>query len=271
MPSSGFIHWSACADKVAFPADYNRSVDQEGGETIGFPDTQAPSYATYGRNGDSMAIAAECMSGGPSPDDAHWDDGPTPEQVERICQDMANAVANEGVINDPDHLMTHAEAAFKDGYGVGSGDPQTRWDFLAFTAESIRAWTGTMQDLATHTGNAFRARIEAIVYGRAATAPLAFGCAPSAPHILWQHQDGETFGRTDNYGLDYEAVRKLTGKPVDHVIIQCPVGSTLITAHYPQHPVQIVCKNSGQHIFTAFAYAVDHTLLRTEPLTAMIK
>ena len=27
-----------------------------------------------------------------------------------------------------DTVMTHCEAAFKDGYGPGSGDPQTKWD-----------------------------------------------------------------------------------------------------------------------------------------------
>lgn len=31
---------------------------------------------------------------------------------------------------DKEHIMTHAEAADIDGYGYGSGDPETRWDLL---------------------------------------------------------------------------------------------------------------------------------------------
>ena len=35
-----------------------------------------------------------------------------------------------GLPINSDTVMTHGEAAYRDGYGPGSGDPETRWDLF---------------------------------------------------------------------------------------------------------------------------------------------
>lgn len=54
---------------------------------------------------------------------------PTPEQIESMAQVVA-VLAEEFQLplDCDDYVMTHCEAAIEDGYGPGSGDPETRWD-----------------------------------------------------------------------------------------------------------------------------------------------
>jgi N-acetyl-anhydromuramyl-L-alanine amidase AmpD len=51
----------------------------------------------------------------------------TREQLEAICSLAAQIAKHYGIA--PMNILTHSEAAAQDGYGPGSGDPQTRWDF----------------------------------------------------------------------------------------------------------------------------------------------
>jgi hypothetical protein len=45
-----------------------------------------------------------------------------------MAKAMATLAQGLGVLITPECFMTHAEAATLDGYGPGSGDPETRWD-----------------------------------------------------------------------------------------------------------------------------------------------
>lgn len=54
----------------------------------------------------------------------HW----TGAQVEALAMFCARAVEELGLsVSD---IYTHAEMAAFDGYGIGSGDPDMRWDLL---------------------------------------------------------------------------------------------------------------------------------------------
>lgn len=53
---------------------------------------------------------------------------PTEAQVEALAMFCARAVEELGLsVSD---IYTHAEMAAFDGYGIGSGDPDMRWDLL---------------------------------------------------------------------------------------------------------------------------------------------
>ena len=49
-------------------------------------------------------------------------------QLVAIAKVVAVLCAGLGLKLDGEAVMTHAEAALVDGYGVGSGDSETRWD-----------------------------------------------------------------------------------------------------------------------------------------------
>ena len=82
----------------------------------GNPRTIKAVYAEeYDGEGDAAIIKL-----GPEP--------PTPDQINVMAKLTALLCKELGLPIDRDAVMTHCEAAFRDGYGPGSGDPQLRWD-----------------------------------------------------------------------------------------------------------------------------------------------
>lgn len=88
---------------------------------------------TWHRNSRSIGVAlaccrdACCYYDAPSGVDLGREP-PTEAQVEALAMFCAEAVEKLGL--SVANIYTHAEMADFDGYGIGSGDPDMRWDLL---------------------------------------------------------------------------------------------------------------------------------------------
>ena len=64
-----------------------------------------------------------------------WPEPPTAVQIEVLAKIVAILCDELRLDIDDYHVMTHCEAAFKDGYGPGDGDPDMRWDLWFLPAD----------------------------------------------------------------------------------------------------------------------------------------
>lgn len=55
---------------------------------------------------------------------------PTKIQAETMAEEVARIAKHYSIPIDAEHVMTHAEVACQDGYGVDDRDPDMRWDLL---------------------------------------------------------------------------------------------------------------------------------------------
>jgi N-acetyl-anhydromuramyl-L-alanine amidase AmpD len=119
------LHWTAARYGQSFP-DYHFLIDADG--TV-YQNENAPpgvwTEHTWHRNTGNIGIAAEAMLNA-TPDN-YGSYSYTREQLEAICALAAKIAKKYGIA--PINILTHAEAAAQDGYGPGSGDPETRWDW----------------------------------------------------------------------------------------------------------------------------------------------
>jgi hypothetical protein len=98
---------------------------------------QAPEepYAphTRGRNSFALGISIMAMTGA-----TPGDFGPhplTPQLIDALCIVGARLAERYGVSIDPDHVMSHAEAALRDGY-FGTA-PEQRWDIARLSPDPL--------------------------------------------------------------------------------------------------------------------------------------
>ena len=130
-----YLHWTGGHYGHVY-GEYHLSIDRDG--TMYVPEDGAGDKAltilrehTWHRNTGSMSIAicgafgAEARS---STDINFGPEPPTPNQVERMARVVGILCPVLRIMPVPQVVMTHCEAAMKDGYGPGSGDPQTKWD-----------------------------------------------------------------------------------------------------------------------------------------------
>lgn len=126
-----YLHWTAghygqCYD------DYHICIDGDGSIYIMCDSFEEHLSHTWKRNSFSVGVSLCCCA------DAEARNGynawlgyepPTTKQIEVMAQVVA-VLADEFSLplDCNDYVMTHCEAAFIDGYGPGSGDPETRWD-----------------------------------------------------------------------------------------------------------------------------------------------
>jgi len=118
-------HWSAGHYDQPFE-DYD--INNLGDGTIEMPNLILADVEAHcwHRNSDSIGAAiCACYKGnssdlGPEP--------PTEIQIERQAQIIAAICSGMQWPIDKEHAPTHEEMATIDGYGPGSGDPETRWD-----------------------------------------------------------------------------------------------------------------------------------------------
>ncbi len=126
-----YLHWTAGRYHQFFD-DYHLNIDEDGKvyQTCDYL-TERKSH-TYKRNSGAIGITLCCCL------DAHWsgtspDFGSVPPTSAQLCS-LAWVVAiiclAIGLEINSSTVMTHGEAAFRDGYGPGSGDPDTRWDLF---------------------------------------------------------------------------------------------------------------------------------------------
>lgn len=88
---------------------------------------------TWHRNTNAIGIAICCAyrANPISKTEVDWNGyPPLPIQINQMAEVVAILACVLDIPIDKEHIMTHAEAADIDGYGYGSGDPETRWDLL---------------------------------------------------------------------------------------------------------------------------------------------
>ena len=133
-PSKGqihhiYLHWTAGRYEQFFD-DYHLNIDGKGNVYQTCSQLTDLKAHTYKRNSGAIGIALCCAL------DASWtgempDFGtvpPTWEQLETLCRVVALLSLVLELPIDAETVMSHCEAASRDGYGPGSGDAETRWD-----------------------------------------------------------------------------------------------------------------------------------------------
>ncbi len=133
-----YIHWSAHDYHAVFPAYHFCIALDEANEIIvvnthdvrenmrGVYDSPEEPYAAHTRKRNSFALGISVMG---MQDSKPEDFGPYPltdELVDALCRVAAKLAACYDVPVDADRIMTHAEAAVRDGY-FGTA-PEQRWD-----------------------------------------------------------------------------------------------------------------------------------------------
>ena len=160
-----YIHWSAHDYHEVFPAYHfcvalgaeneiivvnTHDVRENMRSVYDAPDEP---YAAHTRKRNSFALGISVMGmQGSKPEDF----GPYPltdELIDALCQVAAKLAAHYKVPVDADHIMTHAEAAVRDGY-FGT-QPEQRWDIARLKPDARPL---VPQD-ALDVGDELRARI----------------------------------------------------------------------------------------------------------------
>ena len=126
-----YLHWTAGRYHQYFD-DYHLNVDEDGQVYRTCDSLTQRKAHTYKRNSGSVGIALCCAL------DASWNatlpsfgtTPPTAKQLQSMAWIVAIICSALGLPINSDTVMTHGEAAYRDGYGPGSGDPETRWDLF---------------------------------------------------------------------------------------------------------------------------------------------
>lgn len=162
-----YIHWSAHDYHSVFPAYHFCVALNDANEIIvvnthdvrenmrSVYDAPEEPYAQHTRKRNSFALGIAVMGMQDSKPD---DFGPYPlteELIDALCLVGAKLAAHYHVPVDPEHIMTHAEAAVRDGY-FGTR-PEQRWDIARLKPDRRRL---VPQDAFT-AGNELRRRIQA--------------------------------------------------------------------------------------------------------------
>lgn len=147
-----FLHWTAGHYGQVYD-DYHLCVDQYGHVYVNCQTLKAFKVHTWMRNHDSIAIALCCGADaccwapekgncrdakgaymGSECADSHCalvdfgEEPPTFMQIEVTAKLIAVSCDAMELPIDKETVMTHCEAAFRDGYGPGDGDSDMRWD-----------------------------------------------------------------------------------------------------------------------------------------------
>lgn len=125
-----FLHWSAGNYGQAYD-DYHICIDNDGQIYLMCDDLNQLKSHTWHRNTNSIGMAILGAAGASANNGYDCDLGdqpPTSEQIESMSNAVAIICEALQIPIDYDHVTTHEEIATEDGYGPGSGDPETRWD-----------------------------------------------------------------------------------------------------------------------------------------------
>lgn len=132
-----YIHWTGGRYKQDF-GDYHSCVHGDG-TIVKTLDFDVRPSATWRRNSGSIAIALDCCYNA-TPDNL-GDYPPTDAQIEAVSMLVAAVCKTLDMEINDENVMTHAEVADIDGYGIHSGDPDLRWDLL-FLQDGDAWWSG---------------------------------------------------------------------------------------------------------------------------------
>lgn len=101
----------------------------------GFTDKRAH---TWRRNSNAIGIALDCAYGSSIDYDGqvtHGDYPPTEAQIDMLSKVVAKLCIEIGIPIGYPTVMTHAEVADIDGYGIFDSDPDMRWDLYGLGDE----------------------------------------------------------------------------------------------------------------------------------------
>jgi hypothetical protein len=132
------MHWSAGHYEQTFN-DYHIQVTGTGKVYSAHGDLTTKVAATWGRNSTSAALAILCCAFGTTNDLGN--EPPTEVQIDAMGQCLAAMCIGLDWEINKDTCPTHGEIALIDGYGIGQGDPETRWDLL-FLRNGDAWWSG---------------------------------------------------------------------------------------------------------------------------------
>ena len=169
------LHWTAGRYNQVFD-DYHLSIGPEGQLYQTCQSLGDHKSHTFNRNTGAVGIALCCcldaicgrtpkeMDFGPYP--------PTPLQLDSMARVVAVLCEALGLSISFDTVITHAEAAFMDGYGPGSSYPDIRWDLFVFRYPPLKedlCYGGvTLRQMASWYAGLYRQREEA----RASSVPF---------------------------------------------------------------------------------------------------
>lgn len=125
-----YLHWTAT--NYTLSAAYHICIAKDGSIHIMHP-LDVTLAATWKRNTGSVAIALACAYDAVAYSKTNVDMGsapPTKYQVEAMAQVVCALSDALEIDITPETVMTHAEAADLDNYGIYSMDPDLRWDLL---------------------------------------------------------------------------------------------------------------------------------------------
>ena len=126
-----YLHWSASGYDT--PSDaYHISITGDGVVHVMHPLDQILS-ATWRRNTGSIAVSIMCCYDAVAYDEDNVDFGsapPTNAQLQAMARVICVLCEELELPIDDEHVLTHAEIADIDGYGINDDDPEMRWDLL---------------------------------------------------------------------------------------------------------------------------------------------
>ncbi|MDR1702856.1 MAG: N-acetylmuramoyl-L-alanine amidase [Sporomusaceae bacterium] len=120
-----YLHWSA-GHYGQFFDDYHIMVDYDGKIYAMTDDLAEVKSHTWRRNSGAIGVSLACAYNANT--NNLGQEAPTAAHLDSLAQTVAVLAMALDLPITADTIMTHAEAAAKDGYGPGSGDPSTRWD-----------------------------------------------------------------------------------------------------------------------------------------------
>ena len=163
-----YLHWTAGRYGQVYD-DYHLNIDQDGTVYVTCDDLCERKAHTWKRNTGTIGIAlccgydANCELPTAIPAKTAWgavepyeyrdpyqamvdlgSEPPTAIQIEVLAKIVAILCKELNLANSSEHVQTHCEIAFQDGYGPGSGDPETKWDlwFLPDICRKDRLFPG---------------------------------------------------------------------------------------------------------------------------------
>lgn len=142
-----YEHWTGCDASVVNLPDYHVVIDQDGDYHIMHEDFTERLAHTWHRNSRALGFAIACCKDaicyGDYPEGVDFgSQPPTQAQIEAMA--MLTAKAEEILGLTADDVLTHAEIAEIDGYGVSSGKPDMRWDLLYLPDNGINVPGGDL-------------------------------------------------------------------------------------------------------------------------------
>lgn len=126
-----YVHWTAGRYNQCFD-DYHLCITGDGEVYSMCEDFTDRKAHTWRRNTGNIGVALCCCYNATTDGTADGTDlgeyPPTHEQIEALCSVLANMCNYLDL--DTRCIMTHAEIADIDGYGIYDDDPDLRWDLL---------------------------------------------------------------------------------------------------------------------------------------------